>query len=285
MMSQMFRIAPVIALKITLKITLSITLGIALLACWPVARAAGDEAWLAGLDALTPEARFRQLSLMLLVSDGSDAKLVGTLESRLDGRESTPGEPPDFDFDDYTTPLIRIVDQETMLAGATRLFRFTREHAAQIATHLERLREAFPAAARTIPASAITEDAIIIRNAIADSMDYAEYSGGDPDGVPEEPLSRNYRERTIYLRNNLEYTLFSAELDRITREAVASVGGQTDAYERMFDDEVDAAGLDKKIKAAEYVYGWDRKFDERAARMAEEILNNIWDRETAIDPP
>ncbi len=65
---------------------------------------------------------------------------------------------------------------------------------------------------------------------------------------------------------------------------MASVGGQTDAYERMFDDEVDAVGLDKKIGAAEYVYGWDRKFDERAAKLAEEILKNIWDRESAIDP-
>jgi hypothetical protein len=78
--------------------------------------------------------------------------------------------------------------------------------------------------------------------------------------------------------------MFATELDRITAEAVASVGGQSDAYERMFDDEVDGDALNKKIDAAEYVYGWDRDFDERAAKLAEEILKNIWDREVQIDP-
>lgn len=265
--------------------SIRIALVISLLACTQIARGAGDDAWLTGLDELAPGARYRQLSLMLLVSDGAGENLIGTLQERPGGSDHAPGEHPDFDFDDYTTPLIRIVDQETMLAGAVHLFRFTREHAAAIARRLERLREDFPAVTEAVPASAITEDAIIIRNAIADSIDYAEFSDREPGDAPTGPLSRNYRERTIYLRNNLEYALFSAELDRITREAVASVGGQTDAYERMFDDEVDAVGLDKKIGAAEYVYDWDRKFDERAARLAEEILKNIWDRESAIDPP
>lgn len=52
----------------------------------------------------------------------------------------------------------------------------------------------------------------------------------------------------------------------------------------MFDDEVNAAALDKKIRAAEYDYGWVREFDERAARLAEEILNKIWDRESDLNP-
>jgi hypothetical protein len=64
----------------------------------------------------------------------------------------------------------------------------------------------------------------------------------------------------------------------------SEAAAKTDAYERMFDDEVDTAGIDKKIQAAEYVYGWDEDFDERAAKVAEEILNNIWDREGDMKP-
>lgn len=41
---------------------------------------------------------------------------------------------------------------------------------------------------------------------------------------------------------------------------------------------------DKKIKAADYAYGWDREFDRRAAKLAEEILSRIWDRESDLDP-
>jgi hypothetical protein len=31
-------------------------------------------------------------------------------------------------------------------------------------------------------------------------------------------------------------------------------------------------------------YGWDREFDRRAAKLAEEILIRIWDRESDLDP-
>lgn len=239
-------------------------------------------AFFSSLDGLPMEERYRQLSLMLMVSDGADQALIGRLTAHLDDRRSDSAGHggPEFDFDDYTTPLIRIVDQQTMLAGATRLFRFTRDHAGTIAERLKSLQYSQGEAIEPGLEHAIAEDAIIIRNAIADSIDYATLqTAGD-----EDPLSAAYRARTVYLRNNLEYELFAAELDRITEDAIASVGGKTDAYERMFDDEVDAAALDKKIKAAEYAYGWDREFDERAAKLTEEIINKIWDRESDLDP-
>jgi hypothetical protein len=244
--------------------------------------AGDDEVFLAGLDTLPPADRYRQLSLMLMVTDGADQALVDALGARLDeaGADREQGGRPGFDFDQYTTPLIRIVDQESMLEGATRLFMFTRAHAAAIGDQIGRLRDSNGDGVGPALEAAIAEDAIIIRNAIADSIDYATLEDEEAAGG----LSKDYRARTIYLRNNLEFELFSAELDRITRDAVASVGGKTDAYERMFDEEVDSAALDKKIRAAEYAYGWDREFDERAAKMAEEILNNIWDRESGMDP-
>lgn len=235
-----------------------------------------------GIDAMPPAERFRQLSLMLMVTDGTDQALVDTLSARLgevgDEKGQTSG--PGFDFDQYSTPLIRIVDQQTMLAGATQLFRFTREHAPEVAARLKAAQQAMLEERGAPTTPAIAEDAIIIRNAIADSIDYEMHGSGEEG----EKISAGYRARTVYLRNNLEYELFAVELDRITAEAVASVGGQSDAYQRMFDEEVDSEELDKKIKAAEYAYGWDRKFDERAAKMAEEILNNIWDRESGMDP-
>jgi hypothetical protein len=247
-------------------------------------RAEADEAYFARLDALAPEERFRQLSLMLMISDGADEALIETLSNEVGAESAQDDQPgdPEFDFDEYTTPLIRIVDQETMLGGATRLFRFTRNHAAGIGARIRQLREDFPEAARAASGSTLIEDAIIIRNAIADSIDYT--LAARHGATTDSGLSAEYRARTLHLRNNLEYEMFATELDRITAEAVASVGGQSDAYERMFDDEVDGDALNKKIDAAEYVYGWDRDFDERAAKLAEEILKNIWDREVQIDP-
>ena len=247
-------------------------------------KANDSSAFFAGVDALPPNARFRQLSLMLMVAAGADDILIEVLMARAEGAatQAQDQDATDFDFDEYTTPLIRIVDQESMLTAATRLFHFTRAHAAGISERLLALQEERSDSLQQFPVSAIGEDAIIIRNAIAGSIDFAVTT--DRKNLESASLSANYRARTIYLRNNLEYEDFAAELERITEEAVASVGGKTEAFERMFDDEVDASAINKKIEAAEYSYGWDRDFDKRAAKLAEEILKNIWDREAGIDP-
>ena len=50
----------------------------------------------------------------------------------------------------------------------------------------------------------------------------------------------NYRIQTIRIRNVMEYELFNEELARLTEEAIDSVGGKLDAYQRMFDEEVDS---------------------------------------------
>jgi len=238
----------------------------------------------ARLDELPPEQQYRQLGLMLMVSRGADEALIQALDARLgiDQSEHQAEGGPAFDFDDYTTPLIRIVDQESMLIAATQLFQFTRANAAGIATRLLELQKNGLDGIEAGYGASISEDAIIVRNAIADSIDYSELADGS--GGEGERLSANYRAQTIFIRNNLEYELFAAELQRLTQEAVDSVGGKTDAYERMFDDEIDSAGIDKKIEAAEYVYDWDDKFDARAAKVAEEILNNILDREGDMKP-
>jgi len=238
-----------------------------------------NDSFLANLDSLAPSEQYRQLSLMMLVADGVDDNLLEGMEMHV-GDSQQDGQTA-INLEDYTTPLIRIVDQETMLAGSAQLFRFTRENAAEIAARLKTIEQQFPKLDFAAQGAAISEDAIIIRNAIADSIDFSE---GRPTNSTK-PLSRTYRERTIYLRNNLEYELFTFELGRITDQAIASVGGTTEAYERMFDDEIDHENLNKKIDAAEFIYDWDRDFDKRAARLAEEILNTIWDEESGqINP-
>lgn len=250
-----------------------------LLAC--AAPAAEDKAYFSNLEELPPGEQYRQLSMMLMIADGADVALINSMDALAPspGADSAGGQPA-LSPDDYATPLIRIVDQRTMLAGAAKLFRFARNNGQQVAENLQRIQAGHPELIAELPRQAIGEDAIIIRNAIADSIHFSEL-GTRPE---VEPLLRKYRERTIYLRNNLEYDLFTAELARMTAEAIASVGGKSDAYQRMFDDEVDAAGLDKKIEAAEYAYEWDRDFDERAAKLAQEIIDRIWDRESQVDP-
>lgn len=73
----------------------------------------------------------------------------------------------------------------------------------------------------------------------------------------------------------MEYELFDEELDRLTDEAIASVGGKLDAYQRMFDEEVDSKGLARQFDAAQYIFNRTDKFDEKAGLLTEEIMKNV----------
>jgi hypothetical protein len=61
----------------------------------------------------------------------------------------------------------------------------------------------------------------------------------------------------------------------MTAEAIASVGSQLDAYQRMFEEEVDTKGLDRQFDAAQYIFNRSEKFDEKAGIMTEEIMKNV----------
>lgn len=254
---------------------------------------------LEALDALDPPARHRQLSLMLLVSAGVDEAMLDAVMATggmpgETGRSSAPGPrvgadgevPPRFDPDRYTSPLARIVDQASLLAGAAQLFRFTLDNETAIRDRLdvlERTLESGAATAADDPAAAppvsvgstalagITADTILIRTAIGDAM--ASVAGGDADAVQAQAL--RYRERTVVLRNALEYAEFKAALDVLTGQAIASVGGRLDAYQRMFDEETNTAVLDRRIRSAELIYLPEGQFDPRAGELTEEMLNNM----------
>jgi hypothetical protein len=218
---------------------------------------------------LPPGEQYRQLSLILLISGGADSVLLESL-APLDA-DGQGGAVSSFNPDDYKTPLIRIVDQESMLSGAAFLLRFAQESKDDIQASLVAINSKHPVLISMVDMNAITEDAIIIRNAIADAIDYSKLA----DDEKIELHLQNYRTQTIRIRNIMEYELFDKELERLTDEAILSVGGKLDAYQRMFDEEVDSKKFGRQFDAAEYIYNRTEKFDEKAAKLTEEIMKSV----------
>ncbi len=221
------------------------------------------------LNNLPPGEQYRQLSLILLISGGADAALMEAIApgDSNDGGRAVSNLGPD----DYKTPLIRIVDQESMLSGAAFLLRFAQDSNDEIQASLVAINTDNPVLISMVDMNAITEDAIIIRNAIADAISYSSLA-------EDEALAlhlQNYRTQTIRIRNIMEFELFDEELERLTDEAIVSVGGKLDAYQRMFDEEVNSKELDRQFDAAKYIFNRTEKFDEKAGVLTEEIMKNV----------
>ena len=243
--------------------TLRLRAAAALLCLW-LAGPVGASVHFEALETLPPGEQYRQLSLMLMASAGADPVLRDALLSLSAGPAQA------FDPDDYTTPLARIVDPRSLLAGAGHLFRFTEQNEDAIRGRMEELMARHPVLISLLDGDSITADGILVRNAIADSVPYA--AGLDADALAA-PL-RAYRVFTLRLRNELEYDEFSAELERITGEAIASVGGKLDAYQRMFDAETAEDGFDRHIESAESIYRRAEE-DQRAEDLTDEIIRNM----------
>jgi len=236
------------------------------LLCLGLAQPAFANLQLDALDELPIAEQYRQLSLMLLVTAGTGPALDAALLGRLSEQADSDGS--GFDPAEYTTPMVRIIDQETLLAGTAQLFRFAREHGAEIRAWLDRLESDYPHLVSQIATDAVTADAIIVRNAVADAAEYSGLLAGD--GLAED--IETYRVRTIYLRNLMEYEDFRAELARITAQAIDSVGGKLDAYQRMFDAETGTDTFDRHIEAAESIYARRGAFDPKAGELTEEMI-------------
>lgn len=230
------------------------------------------------IDGLPPGEQYRQLSLVLMIFGGADPALVESMLSS--SRAGSDNRDVTFDPDAYKTPLTRIVDQESMLTGAAVLLQFAQDSQEDIQARLDQINADNPVLISMADLNAITEDAIIIRNAIADSVSFSGLAT-----TPElEKHLQDYRTRTIRLRNIMEFEAFSVELDRLTEEAKLSVGGKLDAYQRMFDEEVNSTGFSKQIESAEFIYNRDAEFDEKAGKMTEEIMRNMILSESQVDP-
>jgi len=240
-----------------------------LLLAWLTVSGASASTKFEEISNLPPGEQYRQLSLILLISGGSDPVLLETLAPS--GNNSRDRNVTDFSPDDYKTPLVRIVDQESMLSGAAFLLRFAHDSEDEIQASLEQISSDNPVLISMVDMNAITEDAIIIRNAIADAIGYSDLAEDREVAVHLV----NYRTQTIRIRNIMEYELFDEELQRLTDEAILSVGGKMDAYKRMFDEEVDSKELDRQFDAAQYIFNRTEKFDEKAGLLTEEIMKNV----------
>ena len=222
------------------------------------------------INELPPGERYRQLSLLLLISGGADADLLNMLQPR-DGNGAELEARGEFTlkFEDYSTPLARIVDQETMLAGAARMIRFAQEHSPEIQARLTTIASENPILISMVDINEIAGDAIIIRNAIADSIEYSDQIDDPASGV----RLAAFREQTIYLRNMMEYNIFQEELAELTDQAIMDMGGRLDAYQRMFDDEIDQELIQRRIESAEIMNAQTgTQFDEQAAMRTNELL-------------
>jgi len=215
---------------------------------------------------LPPGEQYRQLTLILMISGGADPALVASMESQNSTTATTNVSP-----DDYKTPLIRIVDQESMLSGAAYLLKFASESEEEIQVRLASINEKNPILISMVDLDTITEDAIIIRNAIADAIGYSALMN---DELVAAHLA-DYRITTIRIRNVMEFEQFDAVLVRLTEQAIQSVGGKLDAYQRMFDEEVDSKEFDRQFDAADYIQNRSDKFNEKAGILTEEIMKNV----------
>jgi hypothetical protein len=233
---------------------------------------------------LPPGEKYRRLSLLLLVSAGVEPGLLELLgapeQSDTDTMSSGSG---DFamQLDDYLTPLARIVDQESLLASAARMFRYARENGQQIQDELTDITQQYPILVSLVDVNEIAEDAIIIRNSIADAIAYslAGKQSQEPEQLqageqaqPEQRL-QTFRHQTIQLRNMMEYNIFQEELAQITDQAIIDLGGRLDAYQRMFDDEVDSELVQRRVNSAEIMNEQTGdNFDDQAQMRTKELL-------------
>ncbi len=244
-----------------------------LLACAIPASMASDESF-SGFDTiadLPPGEQFRQLSLMLLMASKTGPEFISSFAAELASTATTASN--EIMPNDYRTPLVRIVDQESMVDSAVRLFGFVQDNLAPITENLTAIKADHPVLISMVDTNEIMEDAIIIRNAVADSILYLDYADGERTAV----LLGDYRVHTVFLRNQVEFAEFYQELEKITDAAVNSVGGRMDAYQRMFDEEFATDSVGRFMEATEFNREERVKLDRRAAELTEEILQNVMD--------
>jgi hypothetical protein len=150
--------------------------------------------------------------------------------------------------------LNRIVDQAALIGNAARVFQYEQANHAGIVQALEDIVAADPAAAASIDLVTLAEDAIIVRTALAGSLEYL-------PGSSEPPLAgyvEAYQNRTLYLRNVMEFWEFNQELAALTDEAMDETGGRMAAYQRMLEDEPAMDSFQEHLQAVERIYWQSR---------------------------
>lgn len=225
----------------------------------------------ADIEGLTPGEQYRQLSLLMLVSGGVDPRLINMLQPIAENHpEVLQTGRSNLALDDFSTPLARIVDQDVLLANAEQMFRFARKNSEEIQARMTQIVKANPILISMVDVNQIAADAIIIRTAIADSIEYSDTI----DAPDYADRLQAFRGQTVYLRNMMEYNVFQEELAEITNQAILDLGGRLDAYQRMFDDDVDPELISRRVESAEIMnqQTGDRYEDQAMMRNTELLM-------------
>jgi len=223
------------------------------------------------IEGLAPGEQYRQLSLLMLISGGVDPGLVDMLQPLAQSHpEVLEAGRSNLALDDFSTPLARIVDQDVLLANAAQMFRYARENSTEIQARMTQIVQANPILISMVDVNEIAADAIIIRSAIADSIEYSNAIDA-PDSAEQ---LQAFRGQTVYLRNMMEYNIFQEELAEITNQAILDLGGRLDAYQRMFDDDVDPDLIKRRVESAEIMnqQTGDRYEDQANMRNTELLM-------------
>ena len=243
---------------------------IGLTAAWPTVALASVNP--ESIAEMPPGEKFRQLSLLLLVSGGVKPglrELIQVAATNINDEADSGVAGFTLQLDDFQTPLARIVDQETMLASAAQMFVYTRDNSQEIQLELAEITRTNPILISMVDVNEIAEDAIIIRNAIADAIEYSQM-------MEQSPVAEHlqvFRNQTVHLRNMMEFNIFQEDLARITDRAIIDLGGRLDAYQRMFDDEIDSELVQRRVDSAEIMNALTgNNFDEQARMRNNEIL-------------
>lgn len=226
--------------------------------------ALGSNGPLNGIADLPPGEQYRQLSLLLLLSEGADAELLEFLsDNSVPSGDDISGQAQALQ--QYPTPLARIADPDSMLQGAGQMMRFAQENRSLIEQELARIKQSWPILVSMIDMNSVREDAIIIRSAVADSLQYQQGASLDEQSPPAESSLLTYRGETLHQRNQMEFLLFRNDLDEITDAAIDDLSYKLDAYQRMTDEEVNPELLQERVDASENMNEETRqKFREQA---------------------
>ena len=235
---------------------------------------------LEALEEKTPGEQYRQLSLLMLVTGGTDPALLEILQPVIDQQASGEAPSMDLGLDDYVTPLVRIVDREILLGGAAGMFRYAYENGTAVQARMTDIASQNPILISMVDVNALAADAIIIRNAIADAIEYTE----SIDAAQAAERLEAFRAQTVYLRNMMEFNQFQDELSEITDQAIVDLGGRLDAYQRMFDDEVDDDLIRRRIESAQIMNSQsEERFKGEAMLRNAELMMMLILMESQID--
>ena len=71
----------------------------------------------------------------------------------------------------------------------------------------------------------------------------------------------------------MEYNIFQQELAEITNQAILDLGGRLDAYQRMFDEDVDPDLIKRRVESAEIMNEQTgNRFEDQAMARNTELL-------------